>query len=185
MKWLIFLQSTFRPRDTFLQPSWGGKLYVRNYPWYVKFVCSHHHISSYDQDEKPLHQSLFHWLFHDLYALNRMAILSRGDLRLRWSVCVKCAILVRSGTSWARMTETPHPDWYAEWDISYLSYDYLGDKQWLCSNPTICVSDNVNYWLSMLCFATVKGALWKMLGCFNPILGQIWTNPKCWVKNVM
>jgi len=25
----------------------------------------------------------------------------------------------------------------------------------------------------------------KMLGCFNPILGQIWTNPKCWVKNVM
>jgi len=24
-----------------------------------------------------------------------------------------------------------------------------------------------------------------MLGCFNPILGQIWTNPKCWVKNVM
>jgi len=24
-----------------------------------------------------------------------------------------------------------------------------------------------------------------MLGRLNPILGQIWTNPKCWVKNVM
>jgi len=24
-----------------------------------------------------------------------------------------------------------------------------------------------------------------MLGRFNPILGQIWTKPKCWVKNVM
>jgi len=25
----------------------------------------------------------------------------------------------------------------------------------------------------------------KMLGCFNPTLGQIWTNPNSWFKNVI